>query len=55
MGHEQTSTALDIYAHAPDDYEQRVLSAFEGSAVLSLSSEINGSYEGDEGDFDHMP
>ena len=22
MGHEQTSTTLDIYTHAPDDYEQ---------------------------------
>jgi integrase len=31
MGHEQTSTTLDIYTHAPDDYENRVLAAFSAS------------------------
>jgi integrase len=55
MGHEQTSTTLDIYTHAPSDYEARVLSAFEGSAVLSLSSEINGPAGEHESDVQHMP
>jgi integrase len=54
MGHEQTSTTLDIYTHAPSDYEARVLSAFERSAVLSLSSEINGSKGVHERDVGHI-
>lgn len=29
MGHEQASTTLNRYTHAPDDYAARVLPAFE--------------------------
>ena len=36
MGHEQTSTTLDIYTHAPDDYQARVLAALDGRAAFSL-------------------
>jgi hypothetical protein len=36
MGHEQTSTTLDIYTHAPDDYERRVTDAFNSSVACLL-------------------
>jgi hypothetical protein len=29
MGHEQTSSTLDVYTHPPDDYAQHVLKALE--------------------------
>jgi integrase len=34
MGHKQTSTTLDIYTHAPDDYERHVLTALGDPAVF---------------------
>jgi hypothetical protein len=41
MGHEQASTTLNRYTHTPDDYADRVLAAFGGSAayLLPLASE----------------
>jgi hypothetical protein len=36
MGHEQTSTTLDIYTHTPNDYEQRVTDALNGSVAYLL-------------------
>jgi hypothetical protein len=54
MGHEQTSTTLDIYTHAPDDYEQHVLKASEGPAVFLLYPEADGTEEEHEGDVGHI-
>jgi integrase len=53
MGHEQTSTTLDIYTHAPDDFEQHVMKAFEGPAVFLLYPEAGGEDEEQEGDVRH--
>ncbi len=39
LGHEQTSTTLDLYTHAPDDYEQRVIDALGPSAAYLLPFE----------------
>ena len=48
MGHEQASTTFDIYTHAPDDDEARVLAAFGDSAAFSLPSEATEPSEEDE-------
>jgi hypothetical protein len=48
MGHEQTSTTLDIYTHTPDDYERRVTEALNGSAAFSLPIEADADPD-DEG------
>jgi integrase len=45
LGHEQASTTLDIYTHAPDDYEQHVLKALGGPAVFLLYSEAEEAGE----------
>ena len=50
MGHEQASTTLDIYTHAPDDDEARVLAAFGDSAAFSLPFEATEPTEEDEDD-----
>ena len=34
LGRERTSTTLDIYTHAQDDYEHHVMRAFEDPAVF---------------------
>ncbi len=36
MGHEQASTTLNRYTHAPDDYGERVRAALNGPAPFSL-------------------
>lgn len=36
VGHDQASTTLNRYPHTSDDYEQRVRTAFEGTAAFSL-------------------
>jgi hypothetical protein len=36
MGHQQASTTLNRYTHAPDDYADRVLAAFDDSAASLL-------------------
>jgi integrase len=36
MGHEQTSTTLNLYTHAPADFADRVLAAFDDSAASLL-------------------
>lgn len=39
MGHEQASTTLNRYTHTPDEYDRRVLAAFEASADFSPTRE----------------
>ncbi len=39
MGHEQTTTTLDLYTHTPDDYEDRVRAALGDAAAFSLPPE----------------
>jgi len=51
MGHEQTTTTLDLYTHTPDDYQERVLAALDGPAAFSLRSTEEGPEE-DQGDED---
>jgi integrase len=51
MGHEQTSTTLDIYTHTPDDYAGRVLAALDGPAAFSLP-DLGGDQEEDQADED---
>ena len=55
MGHEQTSTTLDIYTHAPDDYEQRVMKAFEDPAVFLLYPDASEVGHENDRDVGHMP
>ena len=53
MGHEQTSTTLNLYTHAPADFADRVLAAFDDSAASLLppatseSSDLAGEAEED--------
>jgi hypothetical protein len=37
MGHQQASTTLNLYTHAPDDYDARVRSVFDSPADFSLT------------------
>jgi hypothetical protein len=53
MGHEQTSTTLDIYTHAPDDYESHVAKAFKDPAVFLLYPEADEAAELHERDLGH--
>jgi hypothetical protein len=39
MGHEQASTTLNRYTHTPDEYDRRVLAAFEAPADFSPTQE----------------
>jgi hypothetical protein len=55
MGHEQTSTTLDLYTHAPTDYEQRVIAAFEDPAVFLLHLEAEDRVDEPEADDDDRP
>jgi integrase len=50
MGHQQASSTLNRYTHAPDDYAARVLAAFEGSADFSLTPDHENDAESDEDD-----
>jgi integrase len=55
MGHEQTSTTLDMYTHTPDDYEQRVIAALDGAAAFLLPLAAESGEEGDQDDdTDHV-
>jgi integrase len=40
MGHEQASTTLNRYTHAPDDYAARVLAAFDAPAASPLPIDL---------------
>jgi hypothetical protein len=51
MGHQQASTTLNRYTHAPDDYAARVLAAFEDPADFSLTIDHENGEE-DDGDDD---
>jgi hypothetical protein len=51
MGHQQASTTLNRYTHAPDDYAARVLAAFEDPADFSLTIDHENGEE-DDGDED---
>jgi hypothetical protein len=50
MGHEQASTTLNRYTHAPDDYAARMLAAFEDPAASTLpqKDETDTSHNGEE-------
>jgi hypothetical protein len=50
MGHQQASTTLNRYTHAPDDYAARVLAAFEDSADFSLTIDHENGEQDDEDD-----
>ena len=50
MGHEQTSTTLDMYTHTPDDYESRVTAALNGEDAFSLPVEDGPEEERDDDD-----
>lgn len=53
MGHEQASTTLNRYTHAPDDYEARVREAFGASADYPLAFDLQpgvGDQPDDESD-----
>ncbi len=50
MGHQQASTTLNRYTHAPDDYAARVLAAFEGPADFLLTPDHEDEAGSDEDD-----
>ncbi len=37
MGHARASTTLNLYTHAPEDYDERVRQVISGSADFSLT------------------
>jgi hypothetical protein len=47
MGHEQASTTLNRYVHAPADFGQRVVDAFKDSDAFSLPLEVVAPNEKD--------
>ncbi len=49
MGHEQASTTLNRYTHAPDDYEARVREAFGAAADYPLTFDLQRGSEDQEG------
>ena len=53
MGHEQASTTLDIYTHAPDDYERRVIEALGACDAFLLPIDKEADEEEGESDVDH--
>jgi len=53
MGHQQASTTLNRYTHAPDDYAARVLAAFGDPADFSLTLDHHDEENDDEEDDPH--
>lgn len=49
MGHEKASTTLNLYTHAPSDYDERVRTSFEGRAEFSPSSDETEAETSDDG------
>ena len=54
MGHEQTSTTLDIHTHTPYDYERRVIDALSASDAYVLPIHNVDHHEGDRSDLGHI-
>ncbi|HEX2417516.1 MAG TPA: site-specific integrase, partial [Micromonosporaceae bacterium] len=48
MGHARASTTLNLYTHAPEDYDERVRQVISGSADFSLTSGTEGDSEDGE-------
>jgi hypothetical protein len=45
VGHEQTSTTLNLYTHAPADFADRVPAAFDDSAASLLPPAESQPYD----------
>jgi hypothetical protein len=46
MGHQKATTTLNLYTHAPTDYEERVRTTFDRSAEFPLSFDLEAGRRG---------